>query len=412
MQKVVLALVLLGLMTIASAAPLLNAHAPGRIPDSYMVVFHPNTSVTDRDYHVNQIRQRMRMRNTEVDEDIINVFAIEDVIGYSAKLAKVTLFEELSNPMVKHVEVDQYVHLVDDAKTEDDDTITQTGATWGINRVCQRKLNLDTKYTYFASAGYGVDAYVIDTGIFVTHGEFNDGRAIWGKSFIPEESMNDLNGHGTHVAGTIGGRIYGVAKKCTLIAVKVLNGAGSGSWTGVIGGIDYTTASFKSRGRKAVANMSLGGGASPTVDAAVESSIKAGVTYSIAAGNSNANACNYSPARVRAALTIGATTNTDTRASFSNFGVCVDMFAPGNAITSAWIGTISSTNTISGTSMAAPHVAGVVALHLGHDIQLTTPNEVEIFMLSVATEDIVKSPGAGSPNLFVFSPTSDDPNTK
>jgi len=153
--------------------------------------------------------------------------------------------------------------------------------------------------------------------------------------------------------------------------------------------------------------MSLGGGASPTVDAAVESSIKAGVTYSIAAGNSNANACNYSPARVRAALTVGATTNTDTRAAFSNFGVCVDIFAPGNAITSAWIGSISATNTISGTSMAAPHVAGVVALHLGHDIQLTTPNEVEIFILDAATEDTVKSPGAGSPNLLLFSPLTE-----
>jgi len=411
MQKVVLALVLLGLITIASAAPLLNAHAPGRIPDTYMVVFNPSTSITDRDSHVNQIRQRMRMRNTEVAEEVINVFAIEDVIGYSAKLAKVTLFEELSHPMVKHVEVDQYVHLVDEAHAEDDDILTQTGATWGINRVWQRKLVLDGKFSYYASSGYGVDAYVIDTGIYVNHSEF-EGRAIWGKSFIPEESNNDLNGHGTHVAGTIGGRTYGVAKKTTVIAVKVLNGAGSGSWTGVIAGIDYTTANFKTRGRKAVANMSLGGGASPTVDAAVESSIKAGVTYSIAAGNSNANACNYSPARVRAALTVGATTNTDTRASFSNFGVCVDIFAPGNAITSSWIGSISATNTISGTSMAAPHVAGVVALHLGHDIQLTTPNEVEIFILSVATEDTVKSPGAGSPNLLVFSPISDDPSTK
>jgi len=140
MQKVVLALVLLGLMTIASAAPLLNAHAPGRIPDTYMVVFNPSTSITDRDSHVNQIRQRMRMRNTEVAEEVINVFAIEDVIGYSAKLAKVTLFEELSHPMVKHVEVDQYVHLVDEAHAEDDDILTQTGATWGINRVWQRKL--------------------------------------------------------------------------------------------------------------------------------------------------------------------------------------------------------------------------------------------------------------------------------
>jgi len=403
MQQIVQALVLLGLMTIASAAPLLNAHAPARIPDTYMVVFKPGTSVTDCNSHVNQIRQRMRTRNTEVDEQIIDVFSIGQLIGYSAKLANVSLFEELSHPMVKHVEADQHVHLVD----TNDEIKTQTGATWGINRVSQRKLLLDGKYSYYASAGYGVDVYVIDTGVYLNHGEF-EGRAIWGKSFIPEESNNDLNGHGTHVAGTIGGRTYGVAKRVTIIAVKVLNGAGSGSWTGVIAGINYATASFYTRRRKAVANMSLGGGVSPTVDQAVEESIAAGVTYSIAAGNSNANACNYSPARVRAALTIGATTNSDTRASFSNFGVCVDLFAPGNAITSSWIGSISATNTISGTSMAAPHVAGVVALHLGHDIQLTTPNEVEVFILSVATEDIVKSPGAGTPNLLLFSPLSNE----
>jgi len=153
--------------------------------------------------------------------------------------------------------------------------------------------------------------------------------------------------------------------------------------------------------------MSLGGGITITVDEAVEQSIAAGITYAIAAGNSNANACNYSPARVRTALTVGATTNTDTRATYSNYGVCVDIFAPGTSVLSSWIGSITATNVISGTSMAAPHVAGVCALHLGHDIQLSDPNEVEIFILQAATEDIVKSPGAGSPNLLLYSPTDD-----
>jgi len=401
MNKIVLATLLLSLLTIASAAPLLNAHAPGRIPDKYMVVLQRSTSIAERDAHINQIRQRMNSRVTEVQEEIINVFAIGNVIGYSSSLSKATLFEELSNPLVRHVEADQVVSL-----NSDDQVITQTGATWGITRVSQRALQLDGKYSYYSSSGYGIDAYVIDTGIYLNHSEF-EGRAMLGKNFINEEAANDLNGHGTHVSGTIGGKTYGVAKKVTLIAVKVLNGAGSGSWIGVIGGVDWVTSNFKLRARKAVANMSLGGGITITVDEAVEQSIAAGITYAIAAGNSNANACNYSPARVRTALTVGATTNTDTRATYSNYGVCVDIFAPGTSVLSSWIGSITATNVISGTSMAAPHVAGVCALHLGHDIQLSDPNEVEIFILQAATEDIVKSPGAGSPNLLLYSPTDD-----
>jgi len=207
MNKIVLATLLLSLLTIASAAPLLNAHAPGRIPDKYMVVLQRSTSIAERDAHINQIRQRMNSRVTEVQEEIINVFAIGNVIGYSASLSKATLFEELSNPLVRHVEADQVVSL-----NSDDQVITQTGATWGITRVSQRALQLDGKYSYYSSSGYGIDAYVIDTGIYLNHSEF-EGRAMLGKNFINEEAANDLNGHGTHVSGTIGGKTYGVAKK-------------------------------------------------------------------------------------------------------------------------------------------------------------------------------------------------------
>jgi len=401
MQKIVL-VVFFALLAIANAAQLLNANAPGRIPDQYMVVLNKDVTIQERDIHVNEIRQRIRFRNMEIPESIINVFAIGNVIGYSAVLSRTTLIEELSNPLVRHIEADQVVHIVQD----DDPIETQTGATWGIDRIGQRNLPLDGKYSYFSSGGYGVDAYVIDTGVYVNHSEF-EGRAMFGVNYITGESNNDLNGHGTHVSGTIGGRTYGVAKKVTIIGVKVLNGAGSGSWTGVISGVDWATNNFKRRGRKAVANMSLGGGISPTVDEAVDASISAGITYAIAAGNSNANACNFSPARVRAALTVAATTSSDARATYSNYGVCVDVFAPGTSVTSAWIGSITATNTISGTSMAAPHVAGICALHLGHNIQLTNPNEVEVFIIGNATPDKVIGPGPSSPNLLAFSPTTD-----
>jgi aqualysin 1 len=271
---------------------------------------------------------------------------------------------------------------------------TQGGATWGIDRVDQRT-GLSGTYNYTAT-GAGVRAYVIDTGILTSHSQFG-GRASVGFDSVGDgRNGQDCNGHGTHVAGTIGGATYGLAKAVSLTAVRVLNCAGSGSFSGVIAGIDWVT--FNHNG-PSVANMSLGGGFSQPVNDAVTRSIAYGVTYAVAAGNENQNACNVSPASTPGALTVGATGSTDVRASFSNFGACVDLFDPGVSITSAWIGSTSATNTISGTSMASPHVAGLAALFLQAN-PFATPAQVTAVITSTAVTGIVGSAGAGSPNLF------------
>jgi subtilisin family serine protease len=242
-------------------------------------------------------------------------------------------------------------------------TATQSNATWGLDRTDQRALPLSGTFTY-SNTGSGVNAYIIDTGLLYTHSDFGS-RASFGYDAFGGNG-SDCNGHGTHVGGTVGGTTYGVAKSVALIAVRVLDCGGSGTWSGVIAGMDWVTANHK---KPAVANMSLGGGASSSVDDAARRMIAAGVVTTIAAGNGNQggkeqDACKYSPARVTEGLTIGATAKTDAKTSWSNYGSCVDFFAPGASITSAWYTSNTATNTISGTSMAAPHVAGVAALYL------------------------------------------------
>jgi len=244
-------------------------------------------------------------------------------------------------------------------------TATQSPATWGLDRIDQRALPLNNTFTYNGT-GAGVNAYIIDTGIHAAHNEFG-GLVVQGKDTVDNAlPAADCHGHGTHVAGTVGGTTYGVAKDVTLVAVRVLNCSGSGTTSGVIAGVDWVTSDHQA-GQPAVANMSLGGSPSSSLDTAVRNSIADGISYAIAAGNSNRSACNFSPARVAEAMTIGATDQTDRRASFSNRGNCVDWFAPGVGITSAWITSDTATNTISGTSMATPHTAGVAALYLQGD---------------------------------------------
>ena len=289
------------------------------------------------------------------------------------------------DPWVKYVEEDGEMSI---------DT-TQSGATWGLDRIDQRNLPLSGTYT-FTGNGSGVRVYVIDTGIRTTHTQFG-GRASAVFDALGGNGQ-DCNGHGTHVAGTIGGSTYGVAKNALLRAVRVLDCNGSGATSGVIAGVNWVATNHIS---PSVANMSLGGGASSTLDSAVASAIASGVTFAIAAGNSNLDACTQSPARVGTAITVGSTTSSDARSSFSNFGTCVDIFAPGSSITSSWATSDTATNTISGTSMATPHVAGVAAVYISRFGG--SPSTVRDALVNNATTGVITNVGAGSPNRLLFT---------
>ncbi|MFF2128951.1 S8 family peptidase [Streptomyces olivochromogenes] len=308
--------------------------------------------------------------------------------GYTATLSASEARRLAADPAVATVEQNQTVHLTD---------TTQSSAPWGLDRVDQTSLPLSGTYTYPDTAGSGVTAYVIDTGVRITHSQIS-GRASYGYDAVDGDSTaQDGNGHGTHVATTIAGSTYGIAKKAKIVAVRVLDNAGSGTTAGVIAGIDWVTTNHSG---PSVANMSLGGGASTSLDTAVSNSIASGVTYAIAAGNSSANASSYSPARVAAAITVGATTSTDAKASYSNYGSVLDVFAPGSSITAGWNTSDTATNTISGTSMATPHVAGAAAVYLaGHTS--ATPAQVATALVNGATTGKVTSPGSGSPNRLL-----------
>ena len=281
--------------------------------------------------------------------------------------------------------------------------------SYGLDRIDQRALPLDSTLTT-STDGAGVRAYIVDTGILLSHTDFG-GRAVTGFDAVTAGgSAIDCNGHGTHVAGTTGGTQYGVAKAATLVAVRVLGCQGSGSNAGVIAGVDFVTRDHAA-GTPAVANMSLGGTASTALDNAVKGAIADGVVFAVAAGNDGglvgeltgaADACNGSPSRVPEALTVGATDPTDTMASYSSRGPCLDLFAPGTGITSAWFSSPTATNTISGTSMATPHVAGVAALLLSANPGATAA-QVAAQLVGNATPGVVRNPGAGSPNRLLFT---------
>src|SRR5437588_10714859 len=299
----------------------------------------------------------------------------------------------LNDPRVKYVEEDGSVSI---------DT-TQTGATWGLDRIDQHNLPLDGNYTYNTTAS-NVHAYIVDTGIFISHSQFG-GRASVGVDEIGDgQNGIDCNGHGTHVSGTVGGSTYGVAKSVTLVAGRVLDCSGSGTNSGVIAGVNWVATNAI---KPAVANMSLGGGASQALDDAVTGAVNAGVVFCVAAGNGDAagnplDACTTSPARAAAAITVSATDSTDHKASWANYGTCVDIFGPGVNITSSWFSSTTATNTISGTSMATPHVCGASALYLAGN-PTATPAAVVSALTSNSTTGVVIGPGTGSPNRFLYT---------
>jgi cerevisin/serine protease len=279
----------------------------------------------------------------------------------------------------------------------------QSGSTWGLVRVSEHNLKIDGHYFYGATSGEGVDAYIVDTGIYIENADF-EGRAVWGTDTVDSPSpKTDGNGHGTHVAGTVIGKTYGLAKKATAIAVKVLGTDGSGTTAGVIAGVDWVTNHHKNKknGRPSTANMSLGGGYSAALNDAVDSAVDAGVAFAVAAGNENQNACNVSPASAEKAFTVGATDKNDARSYFSNYGKCVKIFAPGSDITSAWIGGKTATKTISGTSMASPHVCGAMTRYRAAHPTASVAEVVD-YLEKAATLDKITDVKTGSPNRLLY----------
>jgi subtilisin family serine protease len=357
---------------VATEPTLVRSSANGAIPGSYVVVLNEGAD------------PRSVAAVAGVSPRYVYTAALT---GFAAELNAGQLNALQHNPNVDYIEQNAVVQA----------TATQSNPTWGLDRIDQRALPLSATYNY-TPTGAGVNAYIIDTGIRFAHAEFG-GRAVSGYDAVDGGTADDCNGHGTHVAGTVGGATYGVAKGVRLYGVRVLDCAGSGTNAGVIAGMDWVA---QNRVTPAVANMSLGGGASQATDDAIQRMVNAGVTVVVAAGNENQNACNVSPARAVNAITVGSTTRTDARSSFSNWGSCLDLFAPGSDITSAWHTGNTATSTISGTSMASPHVAGVAALYLQGNPS-ATPATVTNAIVSTATSNKVTSAGTGSPNKLLYS---------
>jgi subtilisin family serine protease len=381
------ALTVLGMPSGAQAAPAEAAvlAVPGAevVPDSYVVVLKPTKAAV-----AGQVRTLAERHDATVRSTYRHALQ-----GFAATMTAQQARRIAADPAVAYVQPN-VVHRASDTQANP--------PSYGLDRIDQRNRPLSASYTYSTTAA-GVHAYIIDTGIRTGHRDFG-GRAVSGFDAVDGGAADDCNGHGTHVAGTVGGTAYGVAKGVQLVAVRVLNCQGSGTTAQVVAGIDWVTANAV---RPAVANMSLGGGADTALDNAVRASIGSGVSYAIAAGNGllglfPLDACTQSPARVAEAVTVSATDRSDRKPGWANRGTCVDVFAPGISITSSWSTSDTATSTISGTSMAAPHVAGAAALYLaGHPAD--TPAQVSSAITGSATAGVVVSPGSGSPNRLLYT---------
>ncbi|CAM3820431.1 S8 family peptidase [Deinococcus frigens] len=375
-------------------APLLGTRNPEAIPGQYIVVLSQGAGrVTAQALDAQSAGGLIRGLGLDPQGVSIQNIYSQALSGFSATLSAQNLSRLQANPDVKYIEQDGVMHA----------TATQSGATWGLDRIDQRSLPLDGNYTYSTTAS-NVKAYIIDTGINTSQTNFG-GRAVWGTNTTGDGTNSDCQGHGTHVAGTVGSATWGVAKGVQLVAVKVLNCSGSGSNSGVIAGVNWA---LNNKSGPAVANMSLGGGFSQAVNDAVNNAAARNLVMVVAGGNENQNACNVSPASAASAITVGATTNTDARASYSNYGSCLDLFAPGSNITSTWIGSTTATNTISGTSMATPHVVGAVALILAVNSSASTAT-VTSTLLNNTTPNKVTGADTGSPNKLLFTGSGSTP---
>lgn len=376
-----LALIPSSVLARSSAAPLRGAAQPDAVEGQYIVVLKDGEGAAAAD----RVERKATGRGGRVARQYRRALN-----GFAAQLSDAALTEVRNDPDVAYVERDTIASIDG----------TQAAPPWGLDRIDERDLPLNGFYTY-PTPGAGVTAYVIDTGIRTSHVKLGR-RAVSGFDAIDGFPAHDCHGHGTHVAGIVGSSTYGVAKQVRLVSVRVLDCKGTGAYSGIIAGIDWVTG-HHAAGAPAVASLSLGGPTSSALDQAVKSSISDGVTYAISAGNSNADACKQSPARVSAALTVGSTTSADARSAFSSFGSCVDLFAPGSGVLSTWHTSDTATNTLSGTSMASPHVAGVAATYL-QAAPSASPATVAANLLAATTKGKVIGPGSGSPNRLLYTP--------
>ncbi|MBN6526555.1 S8 family peptidase [Acinetobacter pittii] len=358
-----------------------SSEAKGIIKNQYIVIL--NKDVGSSNEFAQGIAKQHGGKVLQTYDAVLKGFAI-----YLPDVAGTAFVEAMKkNPKVVSVENDTIMKV---------DATTQSNPDWGLDRIDQRNLPLDSAYSYLQT-GSGTTAYIVDTGILSTHQQFS-GRVLSGYTAISDgNGTSDCHGHGTHVAGTVGGSTYGVAKNVSLVPIRILGCDGSGASSNVIAGLDWI---LKNGKKPAVVNMSLGGEANTSLDSAVENLFNNGYVMVVAAGNSNTDACSSSPARVSKAITVAATDSTDARASYSNYGSCVDIFAPGSQINSSWIGSNTATKVLNGTSMATPHVAGVVAEML-QSTPTATPQTISTNLLNQASSNVVKNP-SGSPNRLLY----------